>query len=282
MEKKIIILIGLVVILFAVNYSFLDSLTVGFFDEGEVVVVERVIDGDTFVVGTTGMTSEKGGLNTSVRLLGINSPEKGEQYYEEAKEFLEEAVINKNVRLGFGKEKKDKYDRILAYVFVGGENINLKLVEEGFANFYFPSGRDIYYEDFKKAWEECSNNLCEMSENKCIVLKEFDYEEEVVVFYNKCGDCDLTGWEIKDEGRKSFVFPDFVLGGGEIVKVIVSAPPSKDDSGEPQAYPEESSDKILTKGNELVWERNDYVWTDSGDTLFLRDGEGKLVLWESY
>ncbi len=271
MEKNIIILIGLVVILFAVNYSFLDSLVVEFFDEGKVVVVERVIDGDTFVVeGVVGNTAslrsrhENPSQSISVRLLGVNSPERGEQYYDEAREFLEEAVINKNVRLEFGKEKKDKYGRVLAYVFVGGENINLKLVEEGFANFYFPSGRDVYYENFKKAWEECSDNLCERSENECIVLEEFDYEEEVVVFYNKCGDGDLTGWEIKDEGRKKFVFPDFVLGEGESVRVVVgdkSAPINK---------------------NELVWERKDYVWTDSGDTLFLRDREGKLVLWENY
>ena len=33
---------------------------------------------------------------------------------------------------------------------------------------------------------------------------------------------------------------------------------------------------------ELFWIRKDYVWTNTGDTLFLRDAEGKLVLFESY
>ncbi|MCK4552618.1 thermonuclease family protein [Candidatus Pacearchaeota archaeon] len=257
MKKNVIVLIGLIIILFAVNYSFLDSLLINLFDEGEVVIVEKVIDGDTIVAG-----------KVSVRLLGINSPERKEQYYEEAREFLEDAVLNKTVILKFGKEKQDKYNRTLAYVFVGNKNLNLEMVKNGFANFYFPSGRDVYYDDFKSAWEECEENLCERSADECadcIELEEFDYENEIVVFYNKCDfDCELTEWEIKDEGRKSFVFPEFVLGVGKNVKVIVS------------------EEDVVDNQEEVFWRRKDYVWTDSGDTLFLRDSKGKLVLWENY
>jgi hypothetical protein len=32
----------------------------------------------------------------------------------------------------------------------------------------------------------------------------------------------------------------------------------------------------------LYWNDEEYVWTSSGDTLFLRDENGKLVIWESY
>jgi len=117
MKKGLVILISLILVLFVVNYSFLDSLLINFFDEDEVVIVGRVIDGDTIVIE-----------NISVRLLGINSPERGEPYYEKAKEFLEERILNKTVRLKFGKEKYDKYDRLLVYVFVDGENVNLELV----------------------------------------------------------------------------------------------------------------------------------------------------------
>jgi len=271
MKKNVFVLISLIILLFVINYSFLDSLFIDFFDEGEFVVVERVIDGDTVVVGDTASLRsrhENPSQSISVRLLGVNSPERGEQYYDEAKEFLENAVLNKTTILKFGKEKYDKYDRILAYVFVENENLNLKLVRNGFANFYFPSGRDIYYDDFVEAWEECSENLCKKSKDECancMGLEEFNYENEIVIFHNKCDfDCELTGWKIKDEGRKNFVFPYFVLESGENVKVIVSGESASNNKGE------------------LFWIRKDYVWTNSGDTLFLRDGEGKLVLWESY
>ena len=85
---------------------------------------------------------------TSVRLLGINTPEKGEIYYGEAKEFLEYQVLNKTIRLENGKDKTDLYGRKLSYIFLGTKNINLELVKEGLANFYFPSGKDINYNDF--------------------------------------------------------------------------------------------------------------------------------------
>jgi len=34
--------------------------------------------------------------------------------------------------------------------------------------------------------------------------------------------------------------------------------------------------------NALFWKKKDYVWTKTGDSLFLRDSKGKLVLWKSY
>jgi len=256
-KNHVILLAGLVILLFIINYSFLDSLLTNLLDDEETVIVDRVIDGDTIVAE-----------NTSVRLLGINSPERGQPYYKEAKEFLEDIVLNKTVVLKFGVERYDRYGRTLAYVFVGKRNVNLELVEKGFANFYFPSGKDVYYNDFKKAWEECDINLCERSEDKCvdcIELKEFDYKNEVVIFYNKCDfSCDMTNWGIKDEGRKNFLFPEFVLEKEKEVKIIVS------------------NEEDVNNEDEIFWKRDDYVWTDSGDTLFLRDSKGKLILWRSY
>ncbi len=257
-QKYAFLLIFLVIFLFVINYSFIDTFLKGFFEESELGFVERVIDGDTIVMN-----------ETSIRLLGINCPEKGEKYYQEAKDFLEKEVLNKTVELKFGNERYDKYHRLLAYVFLDEKNVNLELVEKGFANFYFPSGKDVYYNDFEKAWENCLNsnlNLCEKSQNicrNCIGLKEFNFEKDVLVFYNNCSfDCDLTGWGIKDEGRKNFVFSEFVLNPFLEVKIIVGN--GKDNS------------------TTLFWKGEDYVWTKTGDSLFLRDDEGRLVLWESY
>lgn len=243
---------------FVLNYSFLDKTVTNFLTDYEFVYVDRIIDGDTII-----------GNNESIRLLGINSPERGEKYYSEAKEFLEKEILNKPVRLKFGKERYDRYKRILAYVFLNDRDINLELVEKGFANYYFPSGKDQYYSVFQDAWNECVNNeinLCEKSQNKCakcIELKELNYENQEVVFYNKCNfSCDLTNWEIKDEGRKKFIFPEFVLYSKKEIKIKVN--------------------KEKIEGDILTWERKNYVWTKTGDTLFLRDSSGKLVLWEGY
>src|SRR3989338_1581738 len=259
-KRDAIALILLVILFLVINYSFLDKKAESFLRgyKTEVVFVDRVIDGDTIVTG-----------NRSIRLLGINTPERGELYYNEAKEFLESKVLNKTVRLEFGKERFDLYKRTLAYVFLEEENINLGIVENGFANYYFPSGKDIYYGDFKEAWNSCiekEENLCEKSNgvcSECIELKEFDYIREEIDFYNKCDfSCNLTNWEIKDEGRKTFVFSKFTLDSGSEVTI-------KTGSGA-------NTDKTL------FWSGEDYVWTRTGDTLFLRDEEGKLVLWEGY
>ncbi|MFH1608378.1 MAG: thermonuclease family protein [archaeon] len=253
-SKQVFLLIFLIGLLVLINYNFIDDWLEKSLLAYEIGVVERVIDGDTVVIN-----------NESVRLLGINSPEKGEKYYNEAKVFLEEVVLGEEVRLEFGKDRYDQYDRLLAYVYINRKNVNLELVLNGFANYYF-LGKDKHYEDFVDAWKNCVDNLCKKSVDRCascIELKEFDYENEIVIFYNKCDfDCELGGWEIKDEGRKKFVFPEFTLKQNKEITIEVG----KGENSEGKLY----------------WERDDYVWTDTGDTLFLRDREGGLVLWENY
>ena len=215
MDKYKIILISAIVLLFVINYSFLDRLVVNFFDEQEYVEVDRVIDGDTIVI-------ENG---TSVRLLGINCPERSEIYYEEAKEFLEGLILDKNVKLEYGTPKYDRYQRTLAFVFISNTNINIELVRAGLANVYVLDNKK-YENRLRNAWEECIDknvNLCEKSENACAECIELEkFEEQTVVFKNKCEyDCSLNNWEIKDEGRKKFIFEDFELGAGNKVSIIV-------------------------------------------------------------
>ncbi len=257
-RKQVILLIILILILLTINYPFLDKKLEEFLREGKYAKVTRVIDGDTIEIDN----------NESVRLLGINTPERGEPYFEQATEFLESLILNETVRLEFGKEEKDKYGRTLGYVFLNDENVNLEIIERGFANFYFPSGKDVYYSNFKEAWEECLEeniNLCEKSDDECagcISLKEFDYENEIVVFYNKCNfDCELTRWSIKHEGRKKFIFPDSILREGKEINIIVREGKNNETS--------------------LFWNEED-VFIETGDSLFLRDDEGKLVFWKSY
>jgi endonuclease YncB( thermonuclease family) len=255
-KKQIYILIILIVLLISINYSYLDRAVINLLSDSAYYKIERVIDGDTIVI-------ENG---TSVRLLGINSPEKGEKYYEEAKEFLENLVSGKKLKIE--KHGKDKYYRELAYVFLGNENVNLKLVRSGLANVYILDNK-IYEEELREAWKNCieeNKNLCEKSEDicsACIELKEFNYHNQEVVLKNECDfDCNLEGWTIKDEGRKKFYFDDFLLK--EKSEVLIKVGEGADNR------------------TNLYWRGKDYVWTDAGDTLFLRDSEGELVLWENY
>jgi len=258
MKREGVLLILLIIIFFSINYKFLDNFLIKSFDSREAVFVNRTIDGDTLKFG-----------NQSVRLLGINCPEKGEKYYAEAGEYLRNRIVNKTVYLEYGREKYDLYKRILAYVFFDDKNINIELIENGYANFYFPVGKDRYYSEFKNAWEKCilkNINLCEKSTHlcaECIILKEFDSENEIIILRNECNfDCDLTNWRIKDEGRKNFFFPKLILSENQEVKVITG----------------EGKDSNST----LFWRNEKYVWTQTGDTMFLRDNDSKLVLWQNY
>lgn len=102
---------------------------------GEYRTVTRVIDGDTVVVS--------GGDH--VRLLGMDTDERGYPCYKAAKERLEELVLNKEVYLESDVEDKDQYGRLLRHIILDGKNINLKMVEEGLAiaRFY----QDVKYKD---------------------------------------------------------------------------------------------------------------------------------------
>ena len=58
------------------------------FSGKETVIASRIIDGDTIVVN-----------NVSIRLLGMNTPERGEKYYQEAKNYLALLISNKTIWL---------------------------------------------------------------------------------------------------------------------------------------------------------------------------------------
>jgi len=96
------------------------------------VDVLRVIDGDTIVV-------EIDGRRERVRYIGIDTPEMNDQREaivaraQDATGANERLVGGKAVRLEFDVQRRDKYGRLLAYVWVGDTMVNEELVREGFA-----------------------------------------------------------------------------------------------------------------------------------------------------
>ena len=106
-------------------------LGVGCVQEATVDVL-RVIDGDTIVVEIDGRAER-------VRYIGIDTPEMRDEresiqvLARDATEANERLVGGKSVRLEFDVQKRDRYGRLLAYVWVGDLMVNEELVRGGFA-----------------------------------------------------------------------------------------------------------------------------------------------------
>lgn len=121
----------------------------------EQAVVSRVIDGDTIDVDING-TIER------IRMIGINTPETKdprkpvECYGREASSFLTELVDGKPVELESDPSQgiRDRYDRLLRYVFLDGTNVNLEIIKQGYGYEYTYDTPYIYQTDFKQAQQE--------------------------------------------------------------------------------------------------------------------------------
>jgi len=101
--------------------------------------VVRVVDGDTIRVRYEGR-------DESVRLLCINTPERVESGFEEATEAMRGLEFERP-----GEPERDRYSRLLAYVFVDGRNVNVEMVRLGWTPFWTKYGRGRYAEDFESA-----------------------------------------------------------------------------------------------------------------------------------
>jgi endonuclease YncB( thermonuclease family) len=100
--------------------------------------VVNVVDGDTVDVRAGNGTQER------VRIIGIDTPERGECGFAEASAAMASLVQGEQVDLVAGaRDDRDRYDRILRYVDVGGHDAGLALIEQGLAIARYDS-RDGY------------------------------------------------------------------------------------------------------------------------------------------
>jgi micrococcal nuclease len=114
--------------------------------------VLRVIDGDTIEVRWRGRPER-------VRLLRIDTPERGQRGHAEATAALERLVGGREVTLAFeeaGRPQRDKYDRLLAYVVVDGRNANVELVRSGWSRFWTRYGAGRLADRFAAAEQQAA------------------------------------------------------------------------------------------------------------------------------
>jgi micrococcal nuclease len=94
--------------------------------------VTRVVDGDT-------LEARIGGEVEDVRLIGVDTPETvapGEPvqcFGPRASQYIHRTLEGRRVRLVFGVERRDVYDRLLAYAYIGHRFVNADLVRGGLA-----------------------------------------------------------------------------------------------------------------------------------------------------
>jgi micrococcal nuclease len=265
-------------------------------DTRDATVVE-VTDGDTVEVEFDDGTTD------TVRLLGVDTPEvyggndpsefegvpdtgDGETCLgyegEVASTVAKNRLLGERVTLKFDSEadRRGSYDRLLAYVYVDGENFNYQLIDHGHARVYdstFSKSDEFYAaeDDAQSAgiglWA-CDDPASQLGE---VTIERFhpdpvgdDYanmnEEFVVVQNRRASSADLSGWRIRDEYGNDYDFPaGFGLDSGQTVTLHTGT----------------GSDSA----DHLYWGRTDYtVWNNGGDTGYLYDDHGDYVNSKSY
>lgn len=251
MNKKYSLLFALLLTLLVLNLFFilssknnlLSSLAV---KERKKVVIERIIDGDTFV------TNEK----ETIRLININTPEKNTPTAKESIDFLKQ-FENKTVEID--ETKKDKYKRTLARVYAP-DYINLQIISLGLGNKFLvdESETKIFYKAEKSAIENSFGIWKHSKSYDCVEIK-IDFRKEIANLKSKCGKINLKGWLIKDESRKEYKFKDI-----SIEEVNLHSLNGTDNE------------------TDIYWNNKEDIWNNDRDTAYLFDSEWSIVKDEPY
>jgi endonuclease YncB( thermonuclease family) len=240
--------------------------------------VVEVVDGDTLDI-------EHGTVVLTVRLIGINAPERGECWADEADAALTELVAGGEVWLEVDVSDRDDFGRLLRYVYnERGEDVGERLLEQGaaIARSYPPdTANDERYAAAQDAAAAAGRGLwapdaCSPSRLAPVAAippsigidiradadgdDNLNLNDEWVRFSNTgVAPLDLTGWTVKDESATHrYVFTTFELAPGTSVTLRTGCG--------------------VDSATELFWCNEDSaVWNNSGDTVFLLDPAGNIV-----
>lgn len=237
----------------------------------EVATVIVIKDGDTVDI------RREDGSRETIRLIGVNAPERGECWGPEATRVLGALIpLGSEVGMTTDVSDRDQFDRLLRYLWVGSMSVNEELVRRGavIARRYppdtalsprFEAAQTRARDDQAGLWAPDACGGASDADVRIIELRhdaEGDDNEnlndEWIRIRNE-GDTpvDLTRWGIKDESATNrFIFPSgYILAPGEIVTVYTGC-----------------GDAFETS---LYWcSVGSAVWNNDGDTAFLTDPTG--------
>lgn len=238
--------------------------------------VTQVIDGDTLRVA--GPAPEE-----TVRLVGINAPEHGECWADQATAALVGIVGAGPVRLVRDVSDRDMYGRLLRYVTTaGGEDVGGLLIDGGdaIARAYPPdTSRDATYRERQRVAREAgrgawARDACGAGPASTIDPASIGIDihpdaagddagnlnDEWVRFTNLASEpLDLDGWGVRDESSSHrYRFALLVLAPDASVTLRSGCGTDTD------------TDRYWCVAGSAIW-------NNAGDTVFLLDPEGNVV-----
>ncbi|MFO7619425.1 MAG: thermonuclease family protein [Thermoplasmata archaeon] len=221
--------------------------------------IDYIYDGDTF-------KTVEGDI---IRMLGINTEEKGMPFADAAKHHLELLLNSGQIRLERDEVDEDRYGRLLRHVWAGDVHVNAEMVRDGYAHVYIIPPNGKYSDELWTAQDEAvahNRVLWEKSPHDVEIveiqpIQGLDQEGlnlEMVVFENKGSDIvDISGWTVKDESTHIYRFSSIRVMPGNSVS-LKSGFGTDDDAS-------------------VHWQLDSSIWNNAGDVCFLRDENGLLV-----
>lgn len=269
----------------------------------ERAAVTTVVDGDTVRV------EYRNGTTETVRLIGVDSPEVGEETNPSEFEGVPDTAAGraclrsaasaatdatrarlsgKTVGLGYDpvEPRRDFYDRLLAYLYVDGDQFNYWLVAAGHARVY-DSGfvERTRYEDAERRARAAGRGLwacadddrptgtatgttgasLEVSVHPDAAGNDNENPNDEYVTLSNAGNrtLELSGWTVTDEAGAGYAFPaGTTLAPGGSLRLHTG---------------------VGTDGDgHYYWGRTGAVWNNDGDTVTVRDAGGNVVATRSY
>jgi len=173
--------------------------------------VDKVIDGDTIVI-------EGGEI---VRYIGIDSPETGQSsddcFAEEAFDANSRLVEGKEVKLRKDVSERDRYGRLLRYVWIDDIFVNEYLIKQGYAlSAKYPPDTKYaeQFDSFQKQarknniglWSSCQINgvICSINAYDC---SDFETQKKAQDIYELCGDNDIHKLDSDNDGVVCEILP---------------------------------------------------------------------------
>ena len=263
------------------------------------VTITRIIDGDTVEA-----EFPNGEIDT-IRLLGVDTPETsfnsvspsefegitdtraGRDHLfswgNNATDYAEQRLSGQEVRVVVDEQadRRGSFGRLLAYIYVDGQNFNKQLLTDGYARLYesdfskrsaFEAAEQTAQDSDVGLWN-FDNDMGDQPSSDIVVNSIHEDAEgndnenlndEYIVFTNAgSSEVDMSGWSISDEADHTYTIPSgFTLDSGEDMILYTG-------SG-------------TNEGTVLYWGEESAVWNNGGDTITVEDESGTVVLQRQY